>query len=316
MDILITEDLDAPAIARLTRRFEVVREPSLWKDDAALKARIACARAVMVRNQTRLSAEVLAAAPALRVIGRVGVGLDNIDVAAAAKRGIAVVAPLNANAVSVAELTLGLMLALARKIPASDRATRSGAWDRKAGTGFEIDGKTLALVGFGRIGRSVAARARAFGMRLATFDPFLAPDAPALAELGVERCSRLEDALGGADYVSVHLPLTDQTRRLFDSRAFAAFKEGAYFINTSRGGVMDEGALLAALQSGWLAGAALDVRETEPPGNPGGLEALPNVILTPHVGAFTVEAQARTFEAVVTDLERVLDGLPAENAVC
>lgn len=315
MEILITEDLDAPAIARLAGRFEVVREPLLWKDPVALKAGIAGARAVMVRNQTRLTAEVLAGAHALRVIGRVGVGLDNIDVAAATKLGIVVVAPLDANAVSVAELTLGLLLALARKIPASDRATRTGAWDRKAGTGAELQGKTLAIVGFGRIGRLVAARARAFGMRLVMFDPFLAPDAPVLADLGAERCPRLEAALGGADFISVHLPLTDRTRRLFDARAFAAAKPGAYFINTARGGVVDEAALLAALRSGHLAGAALDVRESEPPDGPGAFEALPNVILTPHVGAFTVEAQARTFEAVASDIERVLDGQPAENSL-
>lgn len=315
MDILITEEIEGSAIEGLARRFDVVREPDLWRDAAGLKRRLAAARAVVVRNQTRLTAEVLAAASALRVVGRVGVGLDNIDVAAATRLGIVVVAPLKANAVSVAELAFGLLLALARKIPAGDRATRAGAWDRKAGTGVELDGKTLAIVGFGRIGRLVAARARAFGMRIVAFDPFVSAGDPSLAETGVEIRPGIETALEEADFISVHVPLSDRTRHLFDARVFAAVKPGAYFINTARGGVADEAALLAALRSGRLAGAALDVRETEPPGDPGELEALPNVILTPHVGAFTVEAQARTLNAVASDVERVLGGLAAENAV-
>src|SRR6266480_395687 len=173
MDILISEDLDAPAIQELSAKFKVVRDATLWKDGAALKEKISTAGAIMVRNQTQLSADVLAAAHSLVAIGRVGVGLDNIDVAAATKLGIVVIAPLNANAVSVAELAMGLMLALARKIPMADRSTKAGEWDRKGCTGIELEGKVLAVCGFGRIGRLLAARARAFGLRIIVFDPFL-----------------------------------------------------------------------------------------------------------------------------------------------
>ncbi len=315
MDILITEDLDAPAIQELSKKFKVVRDAALWKDAAALKEKLSAASAIMVRNQTQLTADVLAAAGKLVAIGRVGVGLDNIDVSAATRLGIVVIAPLNANAVSVAELSIGLMLALARKIPQADRTTKAGAWDRKGCTGVELDGKTLAVCGFGRIGRLVALRARAFGMSVLTFDPFVLADSPALAEIGCELCDTIEGALTGADFISVHLPLTDQTRHMFNTRAFAAIKRGAYFINTSRGGVVDERTLLLALQSGHLAGAALDVREIEPPQARSVLEELDNVILTPHVGSFTTEAQTRTFEAVCDDLHRVLHGEAAENFV-
>ncbi len=315
MDILITEDLQSTSIDRLEKKYKIVRDASLWKDTARLKAAVVEARSIMIRNQTQVTTELIAAAPRLIGIGRVGVGLDNIDVATASRLGVVVVAPLNANAVSVAELALGLMLALARKIPQSDRSTKAGGWDRKGCTGIELDGKTLAVCGFGRIGRLVAVRARAFGMRVAVFDPFVKADSPALAETGATLCSKLQDALATADFVSVHSPLTPETRHMFNMQAFAAMKRGACFINTSRGGVMDEKALLDALQSGHLGGVALDVRETEPPTSKTAFEAMDNVILTPHVGAFTVESQARTFEAVASDLDHLLSGEPALNFV-
>ncbi|HEY6169823.1 MAG TPA: hydroxyacid dehydrogenase [Verrucomicrobiae bacterium] len=315
MDILITEDLASPHIDALAGKFHVVREPGLWKDAAALRERIREARTLMVRNQTQLTAEILASAPNLIGIGRIGVGLDNIDVKAASERGIVVVAPLEANAISVAELTIGLMLALARKIAFADRSTKAGGWDRRGCTGVELSGKTLAIVGFGRIGRLVAARVRAFHMQVAVYDPYLTAEKAGITDSGVAFHPNLEDALAQADFVTVHLPLTPETKHLFGAKKFAATKPGAYFINTSRGGVVDEAALLGALRSGQLAGAALDVRATEPPVEPGPLAALDNVILLPHVGAFTHEAQVRTFEAVCTDLGRVLSGKPAFNAV-
>ena len=314
MDILITEDLDAPAIQKLAEKWSVARDANLWKNPAALTEKIRAARTIMVRNQTQLAAEILAKANNLIGIGRMGVGLDNIDVEAATKCGIVVIAPLSANAVSVAELTLGLILALARKIPLADRSTRAGGWDRKTCTGLELEGKTLTLCGLGRIGRQVAVRARAFGLRVVVFDPFLKADSPALAGLDATLCGKLVDALTGADFISVHSPLTPGTKHIFNSQAFGAMQRGAFFINTSRGGIMDEAALLAALQSGHLGGAALDVRETEPPAR-SAFEAMDNVILTPHVGAFTVEAQTRTFEAVCGDLDRLLRGEAAENFV-
>ena len=315
MDILITEDLQSPAIDALAAKFAVVREPALWKDAAKLKAALADARAVMVRNQTQLTAAVLAAAPKLIAIGRVGVGLDNIDLPTATARGIAVIAPLEANAVSVAELTLGLLLALARKLPQADRSTKAGGWDRRGCTGLELAGKTLAICGFGRIGKLVAKRAAAFGMRLVVFDPFVKPGDATLVETAAILCARLDEALAQADFVTTHSPLTPETKRMFNAPSFAAMKRGAFFLNTSRGGVVDEPALLAALQSGQLAGAALDVREVEPPKERSAFETMDNVILLPHVGSFTHEAQARTFEAVCADLAHLLRGEPAANVV-
>jgi D-3-phosphoglycerate dehydrogenase / 2-oxoglutarate reductase len=315
MEILISEDLDSPAIQKLAGKYQIVREPELWRDAAKLKSRIAEARAVMVRNQTKLTAEVLSEAKNLLAIGRVGVGLDNIDVKFATEKGIVVIAPLNANATSVAELTLGLMLSLARKIPFGDRSTKSGEWDRKNCTGIELDRKTILICGFGRIGRMVAARAKVFGMRIVVFDPFIDENSTHIGEVGATLATKLEDGLAVADFVTVHSPLTPETKHMFNGKTFAAMKKGSFFINTSRGGVMDEMALLIALQTNHLGGAALDVREIEPPKEKSTFNEMDNVILTPHIGAFTGEAQARTMEAVCDDLDRVLRGEAAINFV-
>ncbi|MEO7300264.1 MAG: hydroxyacid dehydrogenase [Verrucomicrobiota bacterium] len=315
MDILISEDLDSPAIEKLAKKYSIVREPALWKDSAKLKNLLGEARAVMVRNQTQLTAEILSDAKNLLAIGRVGVGLDNIDVKCATERGIVVIAPLSANATSVAELTLGLMLSLARKIPFSDRSTKFGEWDRKNCTGIELDRKTILICGFGRIGRMVAARAKAFGLRIIVFDPLIEENSTHIGEVGATLATKLEDGLAVADFVTVHLPLTTETKHLFNAKTFAAMKVGSFFINTSRGGVMDEMALLIALQTNHLGGAALDVREIEPPKEKSAFGEMDNVILTPHIGAFTNEAQTRTMECVCDDLERVLSGQPAINFV-
>jgi D-3-phosphoglycerate dehydrogenase / 2-oxoglutarate reductase len=314
MDILISEELDAPAIRRLGDKYKVVTDGALWKDPAKLKESIADARAIMVRNQTRLTADVLAAAPKLIGIGRVGVGLDNIDMPAATDLGIVVIAPLDANATSVAELAFGFILALARKIPRADRSTKSGEWDRKNCTGIELDGKTLVLCGFGRIGRKVAMFARAFGMKTIAYDPFVKRDSPALLETGASLAANLDEAVAAADFISVHSPLTPETKHMFNSRIFALTKPGAFLINTSRGGVVDESALLEALRSGRLGGAALDVREKEPPVL-SELEKMDNVIVAPHIAAFTIEAQTRTYEAVAADIDRLLSGEQPTNSV-
>ncbi len=315
MDILITEAFSDPAIDRLEADYHVVREPEAFKDAARLKELVADARTIIVRNQTQLTADVLEAAPKLIGIGRMGVGLDNIDVKKATALGIVVVAPLDANSTSVAEMTLGMMLGLARKIAESDRKTRAGGWDRKGGTGVELAGKTLAICGFGRVGRKVARLAHAFGMRIIVSDPFVEAGSPALAETDAELCATLEEALAQADHVSAHSPLTPETKRMFNAQRFAAMKPGAFFLNTSRGGIVDESALLDALKSGHLGGAGLDVREQEPPGEPCGLESLDNVILLPHVGGWTTEALSRTHSAVAADLSSLLQGGAAENFV-
>lgn len=314
-DILVSEELVSPAVERMRVTHHVLAEPELWKDEARLRALLGEARCVMIRNQTKLTRGVLESAPDLLAIGRVGVGLDNIDLGAASELGIVVIAPLEANAVSVAELTIGLIIALARKIPKGDRSSKSGQWDRRGCTGLELQGKTLMLFGFGRIGRMAAARARAFGMRVFVFDPFFKKEAPELAEVGATLVADPFEALGQADFVSAHLPLTAQTRGMMNARALGAMKAGSFFINTSRGGILDESALLTALRSGHIAGAALDVRETEPPAQSDPFAEFDNVILTPHIGAFTVEAQTRTFEAVCSDLDHVLRGEPTMNFV-
>jgi len=315
MDILITEEVEGDAIERLSGSYEVSRDATLWQDEAKLKAAIADARILVIRNQTRVTSALLEAAAKLIGIGRIGVGLDNIDMPAVSERGVVVIAPLDANATSVAELTIGLILALARKIPAADRLTKSGQWNRREFTGIELAGKTLAICGFGRIGRKVALFARVLGMEVLVHDPFVKPDSPLLHDTGVTLCHRLEDGLADADFVTAHSPLTLQTRHLFNAQTFASMKRGAFFINTSRGGVVDERALLEALRSGQLAGAALDVREIEPPGAGTDLETMENVVLTPHIGSFTREAQTRTVNVVAADIERLLVGIPAINFV-
>lgn len=315
MDILVSENLDSPAIQKLAGKFQIVREPALWNDAAKLKSLVAESRVVMIRNQTQLTAEILSGAKNLLAIGRVGVGLDNIDVKFATGKGIVVIAPLNANATSVAELTLGLMLSLARKIPFADRSTKSGGWDRKNCTGIELDRKTILICGFGRIGRMVAARAKVFGMRIVIFDPFIEENSTHIGEVGATLATNFEEALAIADFVSVHSPLTPETKQMFNAKTFSAMKRGSFFINTSRGGVMDELALLDALGKNHLAGAALDVREIEPPKEKSAFAEMDNVILTPHIGAFTNESQTRTMESVCDDLERILSGKPAINFV-
>lgn len=312
-DILISERIAGPAVDELKERFDVMSLPELWKDQAALRAQIGNFRALIVRNQTSVTAELLAAAPKLLIVGRAGVGLDNIDLQAAKAADIVVSSTPDQNAISVAELAIGLMLSLARSIPAADQDTRSGNWSRHRFVGTELYGKTLGIVGAGRIGYLTARRAQAFGMKVLAYDPYLSPDNILLRELQAELLE-LDELLECADVVSCHLPATPETTGLFHSARFSRMKSTAFFINTSRGTVVREADLLSALNAKKLAGAALDVRETEPPER-GELESLPNVILTPHVAALTVEAQERVTRAVCEDASRVLDGKPARNAV-
>lgn len=312
-DILISERIAGPAVDELKERFDVMSLPELWKDQAALRAQIGNFRALIVRNQTSVTAELLAAAPKLLIVGRAGVGLDNIDLQAAKAADIVVSSTPDQNAISVAELAIGLMLSLARSIPAADQDTRSGNWSRHRFVGTELYGKTLGIVGAGRIGYLTARRAQAFGMKVLAYDPYLSPDNILLRELQAELLE-MDELLECADVVSCHLPATPETTGLFHSARFSRMKSTAFFINTSRGTVVREADLLSALNAKKLAGAALDVRETEPPER-GELESLPNVILTPHVAALTVEAQERVTRAVCEDVSRVLDGnrFTAEN---
>lgn len=295
-------------VDRLAAAGVTLYDPELWRDRARLSAQLADCTALIVRNQTRVDAALLANAPRLKVVGRLGVGLDNLDLEALRARGITVVTGGNANAIAVAEYTLAAMLTLARRLPAADRDTKGGGWGRAAfGAGLELHGKTLGLIGLGDIGARVARRALAFGMRVVAHDPLITPHHFAAAELGVT-LAPLDDLLGESDFISLHVPLLPTTRHLINAERLARMKPTAALINTSRGGIVDEAALLEALRAGRLGGAALDVRAHEPPEQPDPLAQFENVLLTPHIAGLTAESQARVCQAVAEDVLRVLRG--------
>ena len=278
--------LDGLAPLRDDPRFELVNKPGLKGEDLA--SAIAESDAVLVRSATRITRESLARADRLKAIGRAGVGVDTIDVDAATERGIPVLTAPEGNTISAAELTMALLLALARKVPGADKSMKAGEWDKKSFTGIELYGKTLGLIGAGRIGGEVARRARGFGMRVMVYDPFL--NAERARALDVETAT-FDDVIASADVLSAHVPLTDSTKNLVGAPQLARMKKGVLLLNVARGGVVDEAALLASLQSGHVAGAALDVFEIEPLPADHPFRSLPNVVLTPHLGASTSEAQ-------------------------
>ena len=262
--------------------------------------------AAIVRGRTKMRAHILEAASRLKVIGRAGVGVDNIDLAAAQQKGITVVNAPTASTLAVAELTIGLMFAVARFIPRADAGMKSGQWLKKQLKGTELNGKTLGVVGLGRIGTAVAERAAALGMQIVGFDAFKAARA-AFAEKGFQIAETLDALYTQADYLTLHIPLTPQTRNLLDGQAFGKMKPGVRLICAARGGVIDETALLGALESGQVAGAALDVFAEEPPGL-SALVAHPNVVATPHIGAQTREAQDRAAVDIATEVVAALKG--------
>ena len=311
-DILIPEKITGRPIDELHDHFTVHAAADLWQDPAALTAAAADCRALIVRNQTQVTADLIAAAPNLKIIARAGVGLDNIDVPAATQAGIVVSFTPDQNAISVAELTFGFMIGLSRNIAPADKSTKAGRWDRHRFWGTELFAKTLGVVGLGRIGFLVALRARAFGMHIVAHDPYINPDTPPVTETGARLVS-LDELLEQADYVTCHVPATEQTRHMFAADQFEKMKPTAYLINIARGELIDEPALIEALTSRQIAGAALDVRADEPP-TPSPLSDLPNVILTPHIGALTDEAQNRVLKALAADVQAVLNGRRAKNA--
>jgi D-3-phosphoglycerate dehydrogenase len=310
-DILISENIAGHGVDELKQQFAVAADPGLWKSPERLKALLPGCRALIVRNQTRVDADLLTAAAGLKIIGRAGAGLDNIDVSAASARGIVVVSTPDQNSISVAELTLGLMLALARKIPAASQHAKHNGWERQQFVGAELFGKRLGIIGLGRIGVLTAIRARALGMHILAHDRFVSPDAIAVTETRA-RLVDLDVLLAESDFVSCHTPLTPETKHLFDYDRFLQMKPTAYFLNLSRGEVVEETGLVRALQEKRIAGAALDVRASEPP-KAGPLAEFDNVILTPHIAAFTQEAQARVVAAVCQDVTTVLTGGAAKN---
>lgn len=305
--VLVTDKVSDSGLEplRVDPRFEVVRIDD--SSDPAFAEALEGAHGLIVRSATKVREALLADAPLLRVIGRAGVGVDNIDLTAATRSGVAVMNAPAGNTVSAAELTLALVLSMVRKVAEADASMRSGEWARSRFKGVELRGRTLGLVGAGRIGGEVARRCRAFGMRVVAFDPYLTADRA--EDLHVERADSLEEVLERADVLSLHVPLTDGTRGMIDAGALARMKGGAFLVNVARGGVVDEDALAAALESGHLAGAALDVYENEPLEEESRLRSAPNLVLTPHLGASTNEAQ----ELVATEIAEGVRAALAEG---
>lgn len=300
--VLVTESLSEEGLARLRAGAQVDVREGLGAEE--LLAIIGEYNALVVRSRTRVTAELLQAATRLQIVARAGSGIDNIDVEAATRRGVIVVNAPNGNTIAVAEHTIGLMLAVARHIPAADAAMKAGAWPKGSLAGVELRGRTLGIIGLGRIGAALARRAGAFEMRLLAYDPFVAADYA--ARLGVEMVS-LETLLGEADFVSVHVPGNEHTWGLIDAERLALIKPTAYLINCARGGIVDERALQAALAEGRLAGAALDVFSQEPPGQTP-LVSSPKSVCTAHLAASTQEAQRSCALDVVEQVLAVLGG--------
>jgi (S)-sulfolactate dehydrogenase len=299
--------MDEAAVAELARSFEVVYDATLFDRPDALQKLVAEVPALIVRNRTQVRGDLLAAAGRLTCVGRLGVGLDNIDVEACEARGIAVYPATGANDLSVAEYVIATAMVLLRGAYAASAEVAGGAWPRNALIGGrEISGKRLGLVGYGAIARATAVRARALGMSIAAFDPYLPAEDPAWGE--TERLA-LADLLSASDVVSLHVPLTDETRNLIDADAIASMKEGAVLINAARGGVVEEAALCAALKAGRLGGAALDVFADEPVTAESGamFAGIPNLILTPHVAGVTSESNVRVSGLIAEKVRQHLE---------
>ena len=279
--------------------------------DSDLAETIGAYDAIVVRSATKVTAELIGCADNLKVIGRAGVGIDNVDVEAATRRGIVVANAPESTVISAAEHTIGLLVALTRNIPQAHAALKQGRWERKAYGGVELADKTLGVLGFGRIGQQVARRAAGLGMRVVAYDPFVPPDR--FRELGVERVESEREVYAAADFLTLHLPLTDQTRGSINAKAFGRMRSGVRIVNAARGALVDEDDLLEALKSGKVGGAALDVFSTEPYTGP--LLELDNVVATPHLAASTEEAQDRAGVIIAEQVAAALDGGLVSNAV-
>jgi D-3-phosphoglycerate dehydrogenase len=306
MRILVAERIAREGLDLLTARHEV--DERLGLDPDGLRAAIPPYHALIVRSQLQVDAAVIAAGSSLRVVARAGVGLDNIDVDAARAAGLVVLNAPDGNTIAAAEHTLALLLAVARRIPAADASVKAGEWARSRFPGLELRGRTLGIIGLGRIGLAVAERARAFGMAIVGHDPFVST--AIAAARGIEAIE-LPALLQRADVVTVHVPLTSATANLLDAAAIARLKPGAIVLNVARGGIVDEAALAAALADGRVAGAGIDVYEHEPPvGSP--LLTAPNTVLTPHIAASTAEAQVAVGIEIAARVIAALDALPLE----
>ncbi len=290
----------------LRSRFEVDEDA-----ESPLEEIIGRYDAIVIRSATKLTADVIERAGLLKVIGRAGVGVDNVDVDAATRRGIVVANAPDSTVVSAAEHTIGLLVALARNIPQAHAALKEGRWERSRWGGIELADKTLGVLGFGRIGRQVARRALGLGMRVVAYDPFVAPER--FRELGADHVETADEVLAAADFLTLHLPLTDETRGFVDAETLAQMRDGVRIVNAARGELVDEAALAAAVRSGKVAGAALDVFSAEP--YTGELLELENVVVTPHLAASTEEAQDRAGLIVAEQVVAALEGGLVTNAI-
>lgn len=312
MKVLVADKISPKGVAYLRQQpgFEVIE--AYGSSPEKVLELVKDVHAIAVRSETKITAAVFAAAPLLKVVGRAGVGIDNVDVEAATNHGVVVMNTPAGNTIATAELTFTHILCGARPVPQAAASMKKGEWDRKSFSGIELFKKTLGVVGLGRIGGEVAKRAQAFGMRVLAYDPYLAPSrAKAMQVEGVT----LDELIKQSDYITVHMPLTDDTKYMIDEAAFEKCKKGLRIFNCARGGIIKESALIAALKSGKVAAAGLDVFEDEPLAKDSELRSLPNVVLTPHLGASTAEAQESVGIEVAEQIADVLNGGVIRNAV-
>jgi D-3-phosphoglycerate dehydrogenase len=312
MKVLVADKISPKGVAYLRQQpgLEVIEAYGSSPDKVLELVRDV--HAIAVRSETKITKQVLAAAPLLKVVGRAGVGVDNVDVEAATERGVIVMNTPSGNTIATAELTFTHLLCGARPVPQAAASMRGGQWDRKSFSGFELFKKTLGIVGLGRIGGEVAKRAQAFGMRVLAYDPYLAPSRAKAMQV---EAVTLDELLAQSDYITVHMPLTDDTHYMIDEAAFEKAKKGLRIFNCARGGIIKESALLAALKSGKVAAAGLDVYEDEPLAKDHEFRTLPNVVLTPHLGASTAEAQESVGIEIAEQIVDVLKGGVIRNAV-
>lgn len=314
MSVLVTEFMGSEGIDILRSFDSVAYDPELWHKPVELLDSVQGAQGLIVRNQTSVDRELLEHALSLRVVGRLGVGLDNIDVTAAREREVTIVYAKGANAIAVAEYVMAALLHCSRNLCAAEESVRDGRWDRQEFTAYELYRKSLGLIGVGDIGKRVARRALAFGMRVLGCDPFVGTYDDAATELGIELMG-LDRLLDTSDFVSLHVPATSETRHLLDSGAFEKMKSTAWVINAARGEVINESDLRLALDRGLIRGAVLDVLQEEPlsPNSP--LVGHDRILFTPHIAGLTHESQRRTASLVAGEVIRVLQGQPSLCAV-
>jgi D-3-phosphoglycerate dehydrogenase / 2-oxoglutarate reductase len=307
--VLVADPISPKGVELLENGGQLLVQVKTGLKEADLVAIAADFSAIVVRSQTKITAKVIEAAKQLKVVGRAGVGVDNVDVDAATRRGVIVMNTPGGNTISTAEHAFSLLVSIARNIPQADASVKAGKWDRKSFEGVELHGKTIGIFGMGRIGTEVARRVMAFGMRAIAYDPYLSPSRA--RSLQVELFEDLDQVLAQSDFVTMHMPLTAETKHIINAERISKMKRGARIVNCARGGLIDEQALLEALKSGQLAAAALDVYETEPPPSDFPLRSLANVVFTPHLGASTAEAQ----ESVGIEIAEAIRSILLEGVI-